>query len=148
MNEIKRYDLRLEEIGTVQTTVQHIGQPTDVLAVMKEISILTRCEEEILLMTLSTANDVVGLFQVAKGGVSSCLLYTNALFRRVLLSGCERFIMIHNHPFGSNVPSKEDVFITHKISRACKELDLNMLDHVIVSRNGYYSFKENNNLHE
>ena len=148
MYEIKRYELKLEELDNIKTGVSRIGSPTDVVAIMTDCSFVTRCEEEIIVLALSTGNEVIGVFQVAKGGVSCCLVYTNSIFRRVLLAGSEKFIVVHNHPFGSLTPSKEDTFITHKISRACKDLDLTMLDHIIVSRNGYYSFKEHNNLYE
>jgi len=55
-------------------------------------------------------------------------------------------IVAHNHPSGSLKPSKEDISITKKIKAAAQILSLNLLDHIIFSKKGYYSFLENDAL--
>jgi DNA repair protein RadC len=53
-------------------------------------------------------------------------------------------IFCHNHPSGEVKPSKADIQVTEKLKYILKELEINLLDHIVVGRNGYYSFYENN----
>ena len=60
-----------------------------------------------------------------------------------LKCGANGIILSHNHPSGSLQPSNEDTNITQKLKEACKILDLDLLDHIIYTTNGYYSYADN-----
>jgi len=76
------------------------------------------------------------------GGIDQCFVDSRILFKRLLVIGASRFIIIHNHPGGDHKPSKEDIKLTSKIQEASKILDLELLDHIIISDYWYCSFKQ------
>lgn len=63
---------------------------------------------------------------------------------RALLIGASNIILCHNHPSADFTPSKADLSITKKLIKAGELLDVMLADHIIIGRDGYYSFKENN----
>ena len=63
-------------------------------------------------------------------------------YRRSLLHDADRFVLVHNHPSGNPLPSPEDVDRSFRLAKDMQELGITMLDHIIVSREGYYSFRE------
>lgn len=62
---------------------------------------------------------------------------------RALLCGATNIIIVHNHPSGSPNPSRNDNQVTERISKAAKLVDINLCDHIIVGRDGYFSYNEN-----
>jgi DNA repair protein RadC len=65
---------------------------------------------------------------------------------RALRQGATALIFVHNHPGGSSKPSREDVLITRDLVDVARGLDITVHDHLIVSREGYYSFRESGKL--
>lgn len=78
------------------------------------------------------------------GGTSGCSVDNKILFKRLLIAGASKFIIVHNHPGGKCKPSKEDIKLTNKIKAGSELLDLELLDHIIISHDLYYSFKKEN----
>jgi len=76
------------------------------------------------------------------GGVDHCNTDPIILFKRLLVVGACSFIVIHNHPSGAYNPSKADMDFTNQIKEGSSILSLSFLDHIIISDDGYYSFKE------
>ena len=64
----------------------------------------------------------------------------SCIFRTAMLSGARSILMFHNHPSGDLSPSKEDVTVTKRIGLAGQIIGIRLLDHIIVSNSGYYSF--------
>ena len=67
----------------------------------------------------------------------------SSIFRTALLSGAHGILMFHNHPSGDLSPSKEDVTVTKRICLAGQIVGVRLMDHIIVSSSGYYSFHDN-----
>ena len=78
------------------------------------------------------------------GGMDKCIVDNRILFKRLLMAGASSFIIVHNHPSGKCKPSKEDIKLTNKIKNGAELLDLELLDHIIIGRDFYYSFKKEN----
>jgi len=76
------------------------------------------------------------------GGINQCFVDARILFKRLLMAGASKFMIIHNHPGGKCKPSKEDIKLTNKIKEGSEILDLELLDHVIIAEDRYCSFKE------
>ena len=70
---------------------------------------------------------------IAEGSVDHCTVYPRKLFDRAFMVGASAIILVHNHPGGSSEPSDADWKLTHRIKKAGKLLDINLLDHVIVA---------------
>jgi len=78
------------------------------------------------------------------GGVDQCSVDKRILFKRLLMAGASKYMIIHNHPGGDCKPSKGDIKLTNKIKEGSEILDLELLDHVIIAEHKYCSFKEDN----
>ena len=100
-------------------------------------------QEEFKVLLLNRANQVLGIYNLSKGGVSSTIVDLKLLFGVVLKANASNIVICHNHPSGKLAPSDADIEITSKIKDACKLLDVHFFDHIIISHLGYYSFAEN-----
>ncbi len=99
-------------------------------------------QEKVILLCLNNHLEIVQdkLLFIGSGDVS--LLETKEVFQYTLRSGCNRIILIHNHPSGNPKPSHEDQEITRKIEMMAKHLDIEFIDHIIVGDHCYYSFSQ------
>ena len=92
-----------------------------------------------------TANKLIGINTVSIGSLSSSIVHPREVFKPAVLANASAIILVHNHLGGENipVPSNEDQNITQLIKLAGEALQIKLLDHVIISETGYYSFNEN-----
>ncbi|MBF8246540.1 MAG: DNA repair protein RadC [Rickettsia sp.] len=80
---------------------------------------------------------------MSKGTVDQTAVYPREILKKTLLLGASSIILVHNHPGGSTKPSKADRLVTSQIQEYCQFFNISLHDHVIISDNQYYSFKEN-----
>ena len=99
--------------------------------------------EEFWIITLSRANTVKRLHCISEGGVEGTVADPKKIFRIALDDYASGIILCHNHPSGNLKPSDSDIKLTRKCREAGSFLDLNVIDHLIVSQAGYYSFADN-----
>lgn len=95
---------------------------------------------------LNTRNELIYDEVLSIGTLESTSLHPREVFYPAIQRYAYTFILVHNHPSGNPEPSEEDFYLTHEISRAGDLFRIPLLDHVIVSKNGYYSFQENGTL--
>ena len=76
------------------------------------------------------------------GTLNSCVVHVREIFKKAIMMSCKAIIIAHNHPSGDTNPSNEDIEITNKLLEAGKILDIDVLDHIIVGEDSYYSFDE------
>lgn len=100
-------------------------------------------EEHFYVLMLSTKNHIIKEEFVSKGVLDSAIIHPREIFKPAIRHSASRIILVHNHPSGDPSPSEEDLEITKKLIESGKLIDIKVLDHVIVGRDGYYSFKEN-----
>ncbi|AZA50404.1 JAB domain-containing protein [Chryseobacterium carnipullorum] len=98
--------------------------------------------EEFWAMFLNQSNKVIHVSQLTQGGISQSVVDVRVLFKTALDHFSTGIIIAHNHPSGSLKPSKEDMGITQKIKEAGKTLSIQLLDHVIVTHDTYFSFSD------
>lgn len=79
---------------------------------------------------------------ISSGGISSTVVDPRLIFREALETGASRLLLCHNHPSGSLSPSFADIGLTRKLKEAGRLLDIEVIDHIIVSEAGYYSMVE------
>jgi DNA repair protein RadC len=100
--------------------------------------------EHVLRVDLSNANEILGYETVGVGTDSMAVVGPKEVFRGALLTGASCIILAHNHPSGHIEPSREDRHIAGKLQLLGEELQLQLLDFVIIGRNGrHYSFSQN-----
>jgi DNA repair protein RadC len=83
---------------------------------------------------------------ISQGGITSTIADPRIIFKKALEEEAVSMILCHNHPSGSLQPSKADEALTLKISEGAKYLDIKLLDHIIVSESGYFSFADQGKL--
>jgi len=100
-------------------------------------------QERLILMCLNTANNITSLKTIFKGSLNECIIHPREIFNHAIQENSCSIIIAHNHPSNQNEPSKEDEKITKVINEAGKLLGIPLLDHLIVTKDSYYSFKDN-----
>lgn len=91
---------------------------------------------------LNRANKVNHFEIVSEGGITGTVADPRVILRKALEENAVNIILCHNHPSGSLKPSRSDEQLTQKIKQAASYLDIRVLDHIIVSDDGYYSFAD------
>lgn len=100
--------------------------------------------EEFKILLLNRANEVLGIHTLSIGGISGTIVDLKLLFAVVVKSAASSIVISHNHPSGNLKPSEADKRLYEKVKRAAKMLDIDVLDNLIVTRDGYYSFVDEN----
>lgn len=98
--------------------------------------------EEFYALMLSRANKIKSIELISKGGVSGTLADGKIIFKRALEQTASSIILCHNHPSGNLKPSQSDIDLTKKLIEFGKFIDLHVLDHLIITNQGFYSFAE------
>lgn len=110
-----------------------IRSPADAAALLQyEMSALE--QEELRVILLDTRNRVMDIVPVYRGSVNSSQVRVGELFKTAIRRSATAIIVVHNHPSDDPTPSPDDVAVTRAIVQAGKLLDLEVLDHLIVSR--------------
>lgn len=102
--------------------------------------------EEFWLLLLNKANEVFARQQLSTGGMSGTVVDIKMVLKAAIEAGAAAFIAIHNHPSGNLQPSQADIELTRKLKQSGAVIDMPLLDHLIVSDRGYYSFADEGNL--
>jgi DNA repair protein RadC len=98
--------------------------------------------EEFWVLFLNRANNIIDKAFVSKGGISGTVVDVRVIIKQAIDKQVSSLILVHNHPSGNLNPSKADIDITRKISEAANFFELKVLDHIIISRNGFKSFAD------
>lgn len=96
--------------------------------------------EEFWVLFLNNSNKVIYKSQISKGGITGTVVDIRIVFKLALEHNATSIILSHNHPSGKHQASEADIQITKKIKEAGKNLDIQVLDHVIITEKSYYSF--------
>lgn len=92
---------------------------------------------------LDAKNRVKGFLKISEGGICNTICDPKKVFMGALACVASGIIVTHNHPSGSTNPSIEDKQLTKKLYTAAKLLDIRFVDHVIITDENYFSFREN-----
>lgn len=98
--------------------------------------------EEFWVLYLNNSNKVIYKSQLSKGGITGTIVDVRLIFKTVFEHNATAIILTHNHPSGKLMASEQDIQVTKKIKLAAQQLDVNLLDHIIVTENGFYSFND------
>lgn len=98
--------------------------------------------EEFWILLLNRANKIIDIKKVSQGGTAGTVTDIKMILKAALDNLSSGIILCHNHPSGNYQPSEADRNITNKLSESSRMMDINMLDHVIVADNSYFSFAD------
>ena len=113
---------------------------------MKVLGVVQSDVEQLWAVCLNAKNKVVGVFLVSQGTTNCTIVIPKDIFKRALLVNANSVIITHNHPSGVVTPSKEDKDVTERCYDAGKIIGIELLDHIVVSEDDYYSFKKESDI--
>lgn len=100
-------------------------------------------QEHFICLSLNGANELIGNRVITVGLLNTTQVHPREVFADAIAERAASIIIAHNHPSGRLTPSKDDIAVTRQLSDAGKILGIGILDHIIVSGSGYYSFVDN-----
>jgi DNA repair protein RadC len=122
-----------------------LGSPQKVYAYLKDdLEMLD--QEHFVVLYLDTKGHLIQKMQLFKGSLNASLIHQREIFKHAVKLSAASFIMVHNHPTGDASPSVQDIRVTKIMVKASELMDIQVLDHVIIGKNQFYSFKEHGNL--
>jgi len=98
--------------------------------------------EEFWILILNRSNKIIDRIKISQGGISGTVIDVRLIMKHAIEKAASSLIICHNHPSGNTLPSEADKRITTKIKEAGLLMDINLLDHIIVSEKSYYSFAD------
>lgn len=142
MENIKKISLTLEnsnfervKINSIQSCVSYLRQ-----FYASDIELFESC----FILLLDQSNTTIGYAKISQGGIVGTMVDIKIVCKYVVDSLAQGVILCHNHPSGNTTPSNSDKNITHKLAETLKILDTKLFDHIILTKDSYYSFEENN----
>jgi DNA repair protein RadC len=103
-------------------------------------------QEEFKILLLNRANEVLGVYPLSRGGITGTVVDQRLIFAVALKCNATGIIICHNHPSGKLLPSEADITLTKSIGKCADLLEINLLDHLIITKNGFYSFSNEGKL--
>ena len=136
------------ELGRRRQALLALGQKKAIIKGSRDIanylqSLLRDFQHEVFAVVfLNQANHINHFEILSKGGITSTVADPRIILKKALEEDAVSIILCHNHPSGNLKPSRADEELTQRIKDAAKLLDIKLLDHIIVSMNGYFSFAD------
>lgn len=147
--------MQTNQIAEIQISYSHKVKPSQQVAVTASADaynyLLQRWDsidyrESFAVLLLSRANKVLGFSWISLGGVTGTIADVRVIYQTALKSNASGIILAHNHPSGQLMPSHADETLTRKLKDAGVLLDIQVIDHVILTSEGYYSFADEGRL--
>jgi len=128
------------------TGIKKITKPSDIYQIMQPIYALNdnldRDREQLYLIGLDSRNNIKTIDLISLGTLNETLVSPKEVYRTALIKNCASIILVHNHPSQDPTPSQADLEVTKKLKEAGKMIEVNLIDHLIYTNNGYQSLKE------
>lgn len=141
----KRVDIvsiKMVREGSTKYENRKIETPFDAYVLLKNF-LEDSDREKLLVVCLDTKNQPINICTVSVGTLNSSLVHPREIFKTAILSNSNQIMLAHNHPSGISAPSNEDKAMTSRIKDAGVILGIELIDHIIIGSNEYFSFKEN-----
>jgi DNA repair protein RadC len=131
---------RIEQVIMRRKPLAKINSPEDVVRLMKRMEDHDREHAEVI--HLDTKNQVVGIENISTGSINASIVHPRETVKGAVLNNSAAVIFVHNHPSGNPEPSREDLELSKRLKESFKILGIDLLDSVIVGKDGHYSMKE------
>jgi DNA repair protein RadC len=141
-----------QPITTIETADSYIRSAADVFSLLQPVLLATpyphRNREHVWTISLDSAGKVLHIELVTMGSVNRAMVEPMELFSTPLQKRAVRLIVVHNHPGGLLRPSAADRSMAGELNRLGRELKVPVIDHVIITEEGYFSFAEQDQMIE
>lgn len=120
------------------------SSPSDIYLRYQYLSNLDK--ENLILIILNNQKRIIKEINLSKGNKNKVVISYSDILKELLIADGKSFILLHNHPSENYYPSMEDILVTSKIKNEIKRFGINLIDHIIITNKGYFSFLENGKL--
>jgi len=118
-----------------------IKDPQSVVKAIRA-SIKDKAKEHFKLILLNARNKILGVSTISIGSLNASIVHPREVFKDAIVHSAYSVVLAHNHPSGDPEPSEDDLTITKRFIEAGKILGIHVTDHIIISKNGFFSFKD------
>lgn len=129
----------------IKKKIKKITSSADVYTYMKN-ELTFKKKEHFVAILLDTKNVIIAEETISIGDLSSTIVNPREVFKPAIKKSAKSIILVHNHPSGNPTPSMEDLQITKRLVDAGEILDISVLDHIIIGKDKFYSFKKEGNI--
>ncbi|EKE13997.1 MAG: hypothetical protein ACD_12C00720G0007 [uncultured bacterium] len=137
--EISKRLVKEEKLNKNKNAI--IKSPKDIFSLLKE-KVVNFHKEYFMVASLDNRNKIISIDVVSIGTLSSSLIHPRETFETAIKNHAALIIICHNHPSGELKPSEDDLIITQNLVKAGKLLGIEVADHLIITKDGYLSFRE------
>jgi len=145
MNEVAEIRVAYSTNDTPRVKITSVDVAYKILLSSWDIDII-ELQEEFKILLLNRANDVLGIYPLSKGGITGTVVDQRLIFAVALKCNATGIIICHNHPSGKLLPSEADITLTKSIGRCSELFGISLIDHLVISKNGFYSFSKEGKL--
>jgi|GEM_PF-431574 len=133
--------IKLNEVKNLQVNTLMIHQHSQAADIMKFIKDSDR--EKLLVMSLDDNNKLLGTEVVSIGTVTENLIHPREMLKTPIYLNAKNIIIVHNHPSGDPTPSEDDIRVTAKLANSCKNVGINLIDHIVIGDMSYATITPN-----
>ena len=101
-------------------------------------------QENVFVLCLDNSNCIITTKLLFKGTLNESVIHPREIFKEAVRASANSIILVHNHPSNNKSPSPEDIRVTTAIKNASEMMGIKLLDHIIISKTGFFSFRERN----
>lgn len=133
------------EVAHTSTTVEGkrtVRRPADVADLLGP-EMVDLAQEQLRVVLLDTKRHILGIHLIYQGGVNAVVIRLGDVFREAVACGAAAILLVHNHPSGAPQASQEDVLLTEEAALAGRLLGIEVVDHIILAREGFVSLRHN-----
>ena len=134
------FELSKRALEVNDTNLPVINDAKDAIAQLSDMRDLKK--EHLVALYLNAKNQLVHKETISMGTLNANLVHPREVFEPALKYSAAQIIVAHNHPSGDPKPSEDDLEVTKRLTEAGKMMGIELMDHVIVSKNSHFSFKE------
>lgn len=141
----KAYEKRINSLEFIKeyTIKPHIKSAKDIFEQFRYLNALNK--EVFIVACLDTKNKVTCHEIISMGILDASLIHPREVFKTAILYSAARIVLIHNHPSGDPSPSSEDLEITRKLIKSGDLLGIEVLDHIVIGKDNFWSYIEGQN---
>jgi DNA repair protein RadC len=132
---------RREDLEPPDPVPFDIKNPEAVVKAIR-VSLQDKAKEHFKLILLNSRNKIIGIPTISIGTLTTSLVHPREVFKEALVHSAASVVLAHNHPSGDPDPSEDDLKITKKLVESGKLLGIEVIDHIIIGKSNFYSFRE------
>ena len=145
MNEVAEIKISYSTTSTPKIKITSVNKAFEVLLNSWDLDTI-ELQEEFKVLLLNRANEVLGIYPLSKGGITGTVVDSRLIFAVALKCNATGILLCHNHPSGNLKPSDNDISLTRSIKKCADFLEIALVDHLIITRNGFFSFSNEGKL--